>query len=615
MPPKTKSPEMSLAVALFFTLGSGTALVAFLWVWIVPAAWVQFTYSPVEATVIETRLGSRGGVKGGRHYYLEALLAYEVEGQEYRGWVELPLIAYEKTGPKAEAVLGQLQDGQTVTAFYDPLRPAAGLVLDRDCLEWRMIPGLLCPSLVLLFGVGCVIGSWRRTFPRGVAAETADLLGRLPRRFYLAAAGLAACAAVALAGVAFLGPDLLGGWITLLVIGVAVAGAIVLFRRVVRYGAVAFVSPERRAAEQGAAPPAASASPPEPSLSSWNRAEPIRVDPGQHLRVRLQMNWFSATPVVALYIILGGGLAGVIILGKLAQPWLTGLAPSAQTAVRAAGFALVLGGVVLLGWRLLRRLRALAVEVSRHPLHTGAGYRLRAAHPDAKALARLRMELVCEERTFEGKSTRTAVPYRRLVAFDESAEGGTARAGHLDIPAGLPPTFKLDHHEVRWGLVASIGRWFRWKVSFPLWIESAAAAEAPSGPPETERLDDGPVSIWISDSVPAFAPGAHLRGGYAIRPRDGSALRTAELSVLWYTGPPGAVELGVCHYREHRAVEENDLPLCDTRRFEARLPDGPPSYDGKAVAIRWAVRLRLRYADGEELVRELQFRLGALRAP
>jgi hypothetical protein len=40
-----------------------------------------------------------------------------------------------------------------------------------------------------------------------------------------------------------------------------------------------------------------------------------------------------------------------------------------------------------------------------------------------------------------------------------------------------------------------------------------------------------------------------------------------------------------------------------------RLPDGPLSYDGQVVKIRWAVRLRLRYPDGEERLRELRFRL------
>ena len=40
------------------------------------------------------------------------------------------------------------------------------------------------------------------------------------------------------------------------------------------------------------------------------------------------------------------------------------------------------------------------------------------------------------------------------------------------------------------------------------------------------------------------------------------------------------------------------------------LPDGPPSYEGPIVKVRWRVRLRLRYADGGEVLDERPFSLG-----
>src|SRR5262249_30709385 len=80
--------------------------------------------------------------------------------------------------------------------------------------------------------------------------------------------------------------------------------------------------------------------------------------------------------------------------------------------------------------------------------------------------------------------------------------------------------------------------------------------------------------------------------------------------------PPGVVEMGVCHYESHPAVDGNDLPLYSTRTFAARMPDGPLSHEGKAVVIRWVVRLRLRYVNGDEAVTDLPFRLGPTdRAP
>jgi hypothetical protein len=110
-----------------------------------------------------------------------------------------------------------------------------------------------------------------------------------------------------------------------------------------------------------------------------------------------------------------------------------------------------------------------------------------------------------------------------------------------------------------------------------------------------------------------FRPGDTVAGGYAVHGGDAGPLRTAELSVLWYTEPPGTAELGVCHYEEHAAADGDDAPLYGRHSFRARLPGGPPSYDGKEVKLRWAVRLRLRYVSGEEVVRELPFRLGPPR--
>jgi hypothetical protein len=118
------------------------------------------------------------------------------------------------------------------------------------------------------------------------------------------------------------------------------------------------------------------------------------------------------------------------------------------------------------------------------------------------------------------------------------------------------------------------------------------------------------VSIWIDSHSPRFLPGATLSGGYKVRADDerDRPLRSVELSVLWSEGGVSS-EVSVCHYEEHEAVDGDDLRLYGSHEFSTRLPDDAPSHEGPLVKLRWAVRLRLRYADGSEIVRELPFQV------
>ena len=84
--------------------------------------------------------------------------------------------------------------------------------------------------------------------------------------------------------------------------------------------------------------------------------------------------------------------------------------------------------------------------------------------------------------------------------------------------------------------------------------------------------------------------------------------------MLWKTEGPGWQDLGVTYYEDRAAAEGDDLPLFGNRRFDVVLPNGPPSYVGTTVKVRWLVRLRLRYAGGGESLRELPFSLGQAEA-
>src|SRR5262249_33505300 len=121
-------------------------------------------------------------------FRLQAQLQYRVAGQDYERWVELPQRRDGDSGPEAEVVLNQLDVGQQVTCFYDPRDPAAGMVLDNH-FEWIMLAPLSAPLIFVVVGVVGMAWTWRKTFPRGLFVETADLLSRLPRRFYKAAGG------------------------------------------------------------------------------------------------------------------------------------------------------------------------------------------------------------------------------------------------------------------------------------------------------------------------------------------------------------------------------------------------------------------------------------------
>src|SRR5262249_18336715 len=144
---------------------------------------------------------------------------------------------------------------------------------------------------------------WRSTFPRGFAAESAEFVRRLPRRFYGALVGLIAC--VALAAVALeLGSGLLGGWTFVLLAGAAI-GVAVAVRRMVRFGSVAIASPERRKASERVAIPTEIAN---PMQSNWNQAVPTPVDAGQELPVRLRGNVISERLILAGAFTLFGAL-------------------------------------------------------------------------------------------------------------------------------------------------------------------------------------------------------------------------------------------------------------------------------------------------------------------
>jgi hypothetical protein len=590
----------------------GGAYLAFTFAFFGPSVWTQLTYRPTEASVVDRRWGEEHDGKGRTYYRLEALLSYRVAGQDYQAWTAWPQTTRQQTGPKAEAVFNQLEPGQRVTCYYDPFHPATA-VQDRGMERWQWGFFLvLAPlaSLALLGGIGFMAAGWRKAFPRGAGAAATDLRQRLPRPFYRAVAGLLLCATVIAGTLGGLRP-VLGGWMWCVLLP-AVVGFLGMLLLTVSYGSVALPSPEKRAARarqpDPALPPAdGAASPPPPA-----RAPP--VSHGDRLPFRLGhelRNFFGDAVVVA-------GLFGVpllllVVVGVVS--WLAGqLGGDAKaTRVGATAVALVVMAVVLVppGWKAVRRRLGVRVELSHHPVRAGRNYRL-AVGPLAPAeWQQVRCALICEEEAPGNRSRTRHIVSEQPVALDGPPDRAGIGTGQFAVPARAAPSFRTEYYQVGWYVRVTVGGWLPGQLFYPVTVEPPTPEEWPPAPAHegATRRDDGPVSLWIDGPQTTFPPGAVLTGGYAIRPLDGRPLRSVELSVLWYTGWPGVRELGVCHHDEQTAVAADDLRLYQPQPYAVRLPQGPCTYEGHVVKLRWVVRLRLRYTDGDEVVGELPFRL------
>jgi hypothetical protein len=111
-----------------------------------------------------------------------------------------------------------------------------------------------------------------------------------------------------------------------------------------------------------------------------------------------------------------------------------------------------------------------------------------------------------------------------------------------------------------------------------------------------------------------YQPGEKMVGQILVEGNQGRSIRSAELSVLWYTVGQGEEDFEVHHFE--RFVDEPNRPL-DLRvpkRFSVLLPPSPESYDGQIFKVCWCVRLRLYPQLGPETLEEAPFRLGDVPA-
>jgi hypothetical protein len=348
--------------------------------------------------------------------------------------------------------------------------------------------------------------SWRKTFPRGLRTQAAELLRRLPPRFYRDASGALLCGAVAVGAFVSMGPDLLG-WSCLL-LPAAIIGFLWMAGRAVRFGTVALPSPEKRATGR-------------PAERTIPESTPLPADRGEWLAVRLrgsllQCDTLLVFPACCLF----GTLFLMLLVartGQDGQPLVVGI----RWAVNL-GLLAVAGGTVLFTVRTMRWLRRFALEVPSHPLRTGERSEVAVHHPDDQALAAVCLKLLCVEQGGTGKSERRATLVERSIALESPIAPGGPRRGCLELPGG-PASLPLGDYRVCWRLEAKLGRWLRWKVCWPVEVRRNTRGEqsvAAGASPGRMRLEDEVVTLWIDGDRPAFVPQAALSGGFSVRPRE-----------------------------------------------------------------------------------------------
>jgi hypothetical protein len=127
-------------------------------------------------------------------------------------------------------------------------------------------------------------------------------------------------------------------------------------------------------------------------------------------------------------------------------------------------------------------------------------------------------------------------------------------------------------------------------------------------------MSTSPVRIVLDSQSAHYQPGDRLTGKFLLEGTQMRQVRSAELSVLWYTAGKGEEDMAVHHFERLTDEPTRPLDLRTPHRFSTVLPASPLSYDGQIVKVCWCVRVRLFLPFVQESVAELPFRLGDVSA-
>ncbi len=97
---------------------------------------------------------------------------------------------------------------------------------------------------------------------------------------------------------------------------------------------------------------------------------------------------------------------------------------------------------------------------------------------------------------------------------------------------------------------------------------------------------------------------------YRLRGIEGLDVSSLEASVIWVTEGKGSEDIGVHFFQRFTKDALSRQTLSTPKRLSTVLPNSPLSYSGEIVKVRWAVRIRMFYGEGQEISRDLEFGLG-----
>ncbi len=292
------------------------------------------------------------------------------------------------------------------------------------------------------------------------------------------------------------------------------------------------------------------------------------------------------------------------------------------------------------GWSIYQFIRQLlkltgigatVLQVSDYPLETSGTYRAFISQTGRVRLRLIDVVLICEEEATYNQGTdfrteQNVVWEQRLFRqrgisitpdkpFDSEFE--------LELPTDCMHSFKSPNNRIQWKVVvtAQAKNWPSLRRVFGITVHPSKNENIESIPLPLDSFEDESgehqINISLNDEKDKYAanrlyrPEDFLTCEYQIKLHSEAEINALESSVLWSTEGKGEEDIGV-HFFERK----NALPQSSYRqphKLSTVLPATPLSYEGTILKVSWYVRVKVFLADGQTIIKNRRFLLGAGR--